>query len=266
MHLKLITGKNEKVSVPEGFEPITQFQDTDVFIVGYPKSGNTWFQNLASGIVYGVDPRFSPPALVDDLVPDVHFKKYYRRYSTPMYFKSHFLPQPSYRRVVYLVRDGRDAMVSYFHYLEGTQKRKLDFLKMVTSGAELFPGKWHQHVEAWMANPHGAEMMIVKYEDLIQEPLAQLEKFCQFAHLERDQAFLKHVIESSDFNSLRKKETEMGMGRPDWPAGKFFFRRGKVGSYRDEMPEAVQHAFVKEAGDALTRFEYPHGKPKETIQ
>ena len=266
MHLKLTTGKNERSLVPEGFEPITQYQTADIFIVGYPKSGNTWFQNLASGIVYGVDPRFSPPVLVDDLVPDVHYKKYYRRYSTPMYFKSHFLPQAAYRRVVYLVRDGRDAMVSYFHYLEGTQKRKIDFLKMVTTGAELFPGKWHQHVEAWMANPHGAEMMIIKYEDLILDPLPQLEKFCQFASLERDKSFLEHVIEASDFNSLRKKEAAMGMGRTDWPAGKSFFRRGKVGSYRDEMPEAVQRAFEKEAGEALACFDYDYGPATKSLR
>lgn len=259
MNLRLITGKNERFWVPEGFEPITQYQKSDVFIVGYPKSGNTWFQNLASGLVYGVDPRFSPPKLVDDLVPDVHFKKYYRRYSTPMYFKSHFLPQPAYRRVVYLVRDGRDAMVSYFHYLEGTQKRKIDFLKLITTGAELFPGKWHEHVEAWMANPHGSEMMIVKYENLISDPLPQLEKFCQFAGLERERSFIEQVIEASDFQSLRKKEAAMGMGRPDWPAGKSFFRRGKAGSYRDEMPEEVQRAFEKEAGKSLARFDYDHG-------
>ena len=29
----------------------------DIFIVGYPKSGNTWFQNLVVGAVYGMDPR-----------------------------------------------------------------------------------------------------------------------------------------------------------------------------------------------------------------
>ncbi len=36
------------------FTPITEFSGEDVFIVGYPKSSNTWLQNLVAGVVYGV--------------------------------------------------------------------------------------------------------------------------------------------------------------------------------------------------------------------
>ncbi|MDB6057814.1 MAG: Sulfotransferase, partial [Verrucomicrobiales bacterium] len=119
---------------PKGYTPIDEFQPEDVFIVGYPKSGNTWFQNLISGLIYGVDSRLCPTRLVNDIVPDVHFNEYYHRYSTPMFFKSHSLPRPDYRRVVYLLRDGRDAMVSYFHYLEAIEKKQLDFLALVKTG------------------------------------------------------------------------------------------------------------------------------------
>src|SRR4051812_37715144 len=90
---------------PKGYTPIDEYHPEDVFIVGYPKSGNTWFQNLICGLMYGVDSRVCPALLVNDLVPDVHFNEYYHRYSTPMFFKSHSLPRPEYRRVVYLVRD-----------------------------------------------------------------------------------------------------------------------------------------------------------------
>ena len=113
-----LLGKREARQVlPAGYMPATKFSEEDVFIVGYPKSGNTWFQDLAAGVVFGALPAFAPPVLVQDLVPDVHAVQHYKRYATPMFFKSHALPTPDYKRVVYLLRDGRDAMVSYYHQL-----------------------------------------------------------------------------------------------------------------------------------------------------
>src|SRR5438093_1486020 len=97
-----------QMRVPSGLVPIGEYEADDIFVVGYPKSGHTWFQNLLVGIVYGMDNRYAPDSLIQDLVPDVHYKKYYRRYMRPMFFKSHMFPTQQYKRVVYLLRDGRD--------------------------------------------------------------------------------------------------------------------------------------------------------------
>ncbi len=248
-------------TTPEGYTPIDQFLPEDVFIVGYPKSGNTWFQHIVSGLVHGVDARTSPPLLANDLVPDVHLNRFYRRYGTPMFFKSHSLPRPDYRRVVYLLRDGRDAMVSCIHYLEALRRAKLDFLQLVTHGAPELPCKWHEHVGAWLQNPHDAPMLVIKYEDMVTGPVRQLERFCRFIELDVDRSRLEAVAEATRFRNLRAKEARVGLGRPDvWPAGKFFFRRGVVGSYQDEMPLEVLRAFMSGASDTLLRNGYPTGE------
>ena len=243
--------------IPRGYTEINEFLPQDVFIVGYPKSGNTWFQHLISGVVHGVDARLSPPLLANDLVPDVHYNTFYRRYSTPMFFKSHHLPRPDYRRVVYLLRDGRDAMVSYLHFLESTQRRKLDFMELVTTGATHIPCKWHQHVDSWLRNLHAAEMIVIKYEDLVSKPVAQLERFCRFINLDRERSHLEAAAEAAQFRNLRAKEARLGLERPEiWPADKFFFRRGVVGSYKDEMPANVLQAFMSDAAETLQRNGY----------
>ena len=245
-----------------GLTHVSEFLPEDVFIVGYPKSGHTWFQNLVACVVHGVNPRSSPPLLANDLVPDVHFNGYYRRYSTPMFFKSHDLPRPDYRRVVYLLRDGRDAMVSYFHYLEAVGRKKLDFLELITSRKPLTPCKWHEHVEAWGQNPFGAQILTIKYEDLLEEPVEQLERFCQFIDRPKERAVLAEAAEATKFSNLRDKEARLGWGRPElWPADKFFFRRGVAGCYKDEMPPEVLGAFLGEAADTLHRHGYPVCNP-----
>ena len=147
----------KKFCAATGMSPIDDFKPEDVLIVGYPKSGNTWMQYLIASAIYQIDVTTVPDALVQDLVPDVHFKRFFKRYFPVTFFKSHHLPRPDYRKVVYLVRDGRDAMVSYLHFVEGQMGGTVDFLALVTAKEGLFPSKWHEHVEQWGANPFKAE-------------------------------------------------------------------------------------------------------------
>ena len=183
-----------------GLRPIDQASETDVFIVGYPKSGNTWMQYLVAGAFCGVDLELASDALVQDLAPDVHFKKFFKPWFPVTFFKSHFLPRQEYRNVVYLLRDGRDAMVSYWHYLEGLTGKPLDFLKLVEGGQELFPCKWHEHVQQWLANPFNARMIVVRYEDLKKDTVAELRRIAEFAGLECSGAALERATTVLPFN------------------------------------------------------------------
>lgn len=242
--------------VPEGFSRITEFSPDDIFIAGYPKSGNTWVQGLIAGAIYGLDLRLAPDSLVQDLVPDVHFKKIYRRYQSPVFFKTHALPQPEYRRVIYLLRDGRDVMVSYFHHLEALQGGAVDFLRMVQTGEGLFPCKWAEHVRQWLANPHRSSMLIVRYEDLKQNAAKELLRICEFAGLPRDAAVLETAVEKASFASMQQREKQFGWANQAWPKEKAFVRRGQVGSHVDEMPPDAREAFLKEAGTVLEQAGY----------
>jgi Sulfotransferase domain len=247
-----------KTFVPEGFSAINHHLPEDIFIVAYPKSGMTWFQNLVCGLAYGVNPGKAPPFLINDLVPDVHINRFYRRYGTTNYFKSHHLPRPEYRRVVYLLRDGRDAMVSFKHYEESLKRKTLDFLQFVTCEESLFPCKWHRHVDEWSKNPFRAEMLVIKYEDLLKQPLVQLERFCEFANLPANQEEIGGVVEAAQFQRLHDKEDKFRDHRHEkWPADKFFFRRGIAGSHKDEMPPEVLKAFLDDASETLRRHGYP---------
>lgn len=239
-----------------GLTPIGETAAQDIFIAGYPKSGNTWFQNLIAGVVFGMDGRFATDTLVQSLVPDVHAVRYYRRYLTPTFFKTHALPQPEYRRVVYLVRDGRDVMVSYLHHLAAIQESAPDFLNLVETGDGLFPCRWHEHVEAWAANPHGASMIRIAFEALKKDPLSELRRFCEFAGIERDETLLEAAIRTSSFEVMRQKERTFGSSNLAWPRDKPFVRRGVVGSFKDEMPPEVLDSFMRQSASAMAYLGY----------
>jgi hypothetical protein len=245
---------NRQIEKRVGLLPIGDTRPEDVFICGYPKSGNTWFQYIAAALVYGTDPEIAPYELIADLVPDVHQQRYYRRYGSACLFKSHELPKPTYRRVVYLLRDGRDAMVSYYRYLEALSG-PVDFRELVTTRGGL-PAKWHEHVEAFDSNPHGAEMIVLRYEDLRRDTVAQMRRFCDFMGLDRSDAALRQVADATSFEKMRVREQRSGWSTYAWPKDKAFVRRGVVGSFKDEMPAPVLDAFLKEALPALIAHGY----------
>jgi Sulfotransferase domain len=234
---------------------ISDFEPEDIFIAGYPRSGNTWMQCLIAGVIFGLDPRLTPDSLVQSLVPDVHYQKFYKRHITPTFFKTHNLPQPEYRRVIYLARDGRDVMVSYFHFL-GALGNHPDFLKLVTTDEGLFPCRWHEHVEAWMANPHGAQIMVIRYEALKKNPVTVLQEICDFAGLERERNLLERVAQSSTFTVMRDRERKLGWENTGWPKDEAFMRRGVVNSFEDEMPETVLRAFMASSLPAMNLLGY----------
>ncbi len=233
---------------------IRQFAPEDIFIVAYPKSGATWFQDLITAVVYGVHPVFAPPALAQQLVPDVHKQPFYRRFSTPMFFKTHFRPRPEYRRIVYLLRDGRDALVSLYHY-ENAMRRTSDMADLVRNGHPSH-GKWQAHVNASLANPHGAEMILVKYEDLKQNAVKELERFCSFAGIKRDSSFVEMMVREAEFGKMQQREIQSGSGMRAFPTNKLFRRRGIAGSHKDEMPAALVDEFMADAGETLKRYGY----------
>ncbi|HEV8071792.1 MAG TPA: sulfotransferase domain-containing protein [Planctomycetaceae bacterium] len=243
-------------TLPEGLTAIDHVDPNDVIIAGYPKSGNTWVQVLVSGVVYGVSPSLAPDSLVQDLVPDVHSRKFYRRYQTPMFFKSHDLPRPEYRRVVYLLRDGRDVMVSYFHHLRALGSPDLTMESMVESGEGVWPCHWDEHVRQWTANPYSAELITIKYEELLSDPVAQLQRFCDFAKLTRSLTFLESIAAAASFEKMKQRERQMGWENSAWPKDSAFVRRGKAGGYRDEFPQSCLSAFEAKAGEMLKASGY----------
>ena len=161
-----------------------------------------------------------PEDLIQEIVPDVHTAKFYRRYDTRTLFRTHHLPRPQYRRVIHLVRDGRDAIVSYYHFCAAIEGQQPNFTHMISTDEGLFPCKWHEHTAAWLANPDDAKLMTLNYEALKEDTLAELRRLCDFAEGERDRQVLKNVARTCAFDAMREKEKRMGWANSIWPKDK----------------------------------------------
>lgn len=236
------------------YYPSSHIEEQDIIIAGFPKSGNTWMQYLISGIIYGMDTHYLPDRLRAELVPATK-KGFYSRVLDFTCFKSHDLPKKEYRKVIHLVRDGRDAMASYFHFrnAKGFDESMEDH---IIRGKGVHPCKWHEYNQQWIDNPYNAEIMVIRYEDLLDNTFKEMKRFCDFANIKRDDSILLKSIEGNSFSSMKTKEKQFKRDGTNWSKKKSFYRKGKSGSYKEEIPQELIKYFESESESVLKHFGY----------
>lgn len=241
------------------FVPIDESTPEDIFLVGYPKSGNTFLQHIVSHLYYNLNYNQSR-SLIETLVPDIHSSKYYSRLNDTCFFKSHGLPNDRYKNVIYIYRDGRDALVSYFHMLNGKGK-KISIDELFIKDLSIYPCMWHEHIENWLQNPYKANILYVKYEDLIRDPCNTFESIAKFIGVNYTDETINYSISQTSFGMMQELENSdkfWNKRKKDkgWKEGKNFVRKGKIGSYKEEVPDNVLNNFYTFAGPTLARLGY----------
>jgi hypothetical protein len=144
------------------------------WLASYPRSGNTLLRQilkhcfgLLSQSLYQ-DEDFANPGVRDAVGhEDVghnarQFVALARRAGRSLYVKTHELPPADHHPAIYVVRDGRSAVVSHTHYLRDVLGRDISLADVIAGKAGL---SWSHHVRAW-AMPARANTLVVRYEDL----------------------------------------------------------------------------------------------------
>lgn len=185
----------------------------DVFLVSYPKSGNTWLRFLVGNLV---NPH--PPvtfANIESRVSSIYLnpESRLRRLQRPRILKSHECFVPQYKRVIYLVRDPRDVCISYYHYLikyrELPEKYSMeDFVaRFVQDDFEGQFGPWGDHVMSWLsAQRSRAAFLLLRYRDLLRDPSRALAQVAQFLGMDASPQELAEAIDLSSAKRMRDLE------------------------------------------------------------
>jgi hypothetical protein len=242
------------------------FFDSDVFLVSYPKSGNTWLRFLLGNYITDGKCDFTNSHLI---IPDVDYNpEAIIACATPRIIKSHRpFPQP-YKRVVYLVRDGRDVAVSYFHYMKkyGRLDKNLDFqdyLPQFIDGTLDAYGSWGNHVKNWV-NSGTENFIVIKYEDIKSNPLPILCRVIEFCGLKVDENKIVAAIETSDvrrMQSLEKKQHNDVSLLSNSDPSMLFVRKGIVGDWKNYFSTLMLDQFMDSFGEVLHDQGYPTVRP-----
>ena len=238
--LRIVMGR-----VPAG-RSLSMFPD-DVFLISYPRSGNTWMRFLLGNLIYPEDPITF--ANIESRVPEVYLfaDRVLRQLPRPRILKSHEYFDPRYRKMIYIVRDPRDVLVSMYHY--HIKRRNFpdgypmaEFASLFVAGSQRlgFWGSWGQHVKSWLdTHDSGNDFLVLHYEDMLQDPRRELARIAKLLNIEPAAETLNRAVELSSaerMRSLEKQESQEWIGTKQTRQDKPFVRSATSGSWR-EIPD-----------------------------
>jgi len=167
------------------------------------------------------------------------------------------------RAAIYVVRDPRDVAVSLAHIKNLTMDSAVEFMNstkaMLSSpvGRQLawLPeqlGNWSSHVTSWL-DQRDVPVHVVPYEALKRDTVRVLENALRFAGEPIIREAVERAVRYSEFGELRRQENTVCFRDP---GSATFFRRGDVGSWRDELTPAQAARIVDAHGAVMQRLGY----------
>jgi hypothetical protein len=222
-----------------------------VWLASFPRSGNTMVRILLHK-VYGqlsyslyeerpgegfADMMGSAGQIAADSLEEL------RRQPEPCFVKTHGYPSDD-SPALCLVRDGRDTLVSYAHFLLAHEPDVFgqytfdEMLRRLVESTDFYGG-WTANVLAWHERAASTPTVWLRYEDLVADPIGRLE-----AALSRLGIAVRLTGKPPvAFHELHSR----------WPN---FFRRGRPAAWRNEMNSELCELFWCYHNEPMRRFGY----------
>jgi len=256
-----VRGKMSGETLKSLLEPFKRNQDkalfekhvrpTDIFLIGHPKSGNTWMAYMLAKVLQKQNMGNVTMASVGHFIPVIHGEdssiRKFEHLQNPRIFRNEYPVHPElYPKTIYLLRDPRAALVSYYHmycvvcpdapmslrsfvqeYLQDGHIKNFEALV-----------RWDRQVLEWYARAqYNDRILLVKYEDMVKDRAGVLRAVLKFCGISCTESELVPVVEQSSFESMKRSEelhgAESYLGVKEKRGN--FVRRGKIDGWKEEM-------------------------------
>ncbi|THD18314.1 Estrone sulfotransferase [Fasciola hepatica] len=269
----------------------------DIFVASFPKSGTTWISEVVYLLVTKLNYEDALRRNLEERVPFMEYVwpgvKTIAKSAPPRIIKTHlpfsFLPEEvqngNVARTIYIVRDPRDVVVSFYHFLRCFTPAGYKNKEKVTGFVHRFMEDrliycpWDKHVQSYLypatdltvsgmkekSVSFRPKVLLIRYEALKADPTAvvrQIESFILNTWTDGigankkparlTDAQLKALVEHCSFSQMAKNPMtnftwfkENGLWSCDESTG--FMRRGIVGDHKSLLSEDEADSLVSKA-------------------
>jgi hypothetical protein len=146
-------------------------------------------------------------------------------------------------RITYIYRDPRDAMLSAYEYGQRALEKGRPNAFSHLSDFEKSLAFMEEYVEIWEKWQAEKDVLIARYEDLLQDYDAESTRLVEFLRLDGSRPEVREVIESY---RPAKAEGQQGL----------HFYKGKIGRFRESYSVEQQAVLAERFGRYLRKMEY----------
>ena len=229
---------------------------SDVFLAAYPKCGITWNQHIVHGLRSRGSLAFEE---ISEVIPWLEFA-YHRNINLDddqdfafRGFKTHLTREltPKEARYIYVLRDPRDCLVSYYHYYNGWFFDR-DTVAIETFAREYFLssqnplGTYFDHVRSWWPQREQGNILFVCFEDIKEDLPRQVARIAEFLDIELDDELRDIVLRQSTFDFMKARDHQFdehiimpiihNINKLPPGTDPVKVRAGRVGDHKNEIP------------------------------
>ena len=241
-----------------------------LFVAGLPKSGTSWVESMLASFE-GFQEIMPPSVIFHEIrrggshtfeLSESLFR-WLEGGSYVMKLHAHgsesnasVLRKRGLRHAV-VYRDLRDVAVSHYFYVrrtpwhpEHSDYRDLDVEEGLEHFADTLLAPFGRWIESWHEHADEELTIIVRYEDLLDDALGELEKLVRHFGIDAHSRRIREVQEAHSFSRMSGGR-ERGSSDED-----SFVRKGVKGDWRNHFTSALERRFESVAGSALERGGY----------
>lgn len=258
-----------------------QLRPDDVITISYPKSGQNWTNHLVTMLLEGstdVGVLGKPDAFIymDVTGWDMQLPPPVKPRALWSHLPFRYLPrdvEDKKVKLVFITRNLKDVIVSHFCFFKnftlpmGYEGTWPQFCSHIMEEGH-YHGDMFDYLLDWekdIAARPDHPILQVAYEDLIKDPVGQVQRLNEFLGTERSEEFCRQVAHTCRFSNMHvtrrfySKSLKNANWRDDVPQS-LFWRKGVIGDWKNWFTVAQNEQFeeiyrTKMAGSKL-KFTY----------